>query len=188
MDLKDICKFWSLIKTHHLLACNIINMMPYNGCSQMLHISLKTEKNLLSPTPDACCALLALRSIQLMTDEPRPPVQHAPVTWWEWGLWLEHRLSALLQLHLHSLLNTWLYRLGNDKCKMRWESFKFCDLVCLILEILLYVNTCTNFMCCQLCTHACLPALSTNINMSQALGCLWPLLLTWFNFNRSMDK
>ena len=44
MDLKNICKFWSLIKTHHLLVCNIINMMPYNGCSQMLHTSLKTEK------------------------------------------------------------------------------------------------------------------------------------------------
>ena len=45
------------------------------------------RKNLLSPTPDACCALLALRSIQLMTGEPRPPVQRAPVTWREWGLW-----------------------------------------------------------------------------------------------------
>ena len=30
------------------------------------------RKNLLSPTPDARCALLALRSIQLMTGEPRP--------------------------------------------------------------------------------------------------------------------
>ena len=29
-------------------------------------------KNLLSPTPDACCPLLALRSIQLMTGVPRP--------------------------------------------------------------------------------------------------------------------
>ena len=44
------------------------------------------RKNLLSPTPDACCALSALRSIQLMTGEPRPPVQRAPVTWREWGL------------------------------------------------------------------------------------------------------
>ena len=48
MDLKNICKFWSLIKTHHLLVCNIINMMPYNGCSQMLHISLKTEKSFIA--------------------------------------------------------------------------------------------------------------------------------------------
>ena len=30
------------------------------------------RKNLLSPTPDACCPLLALRNIQLMTGEPRP--------------------------------------------------------------------------------------------------------------------
>ena len=45
---QNICKFWSLIKTHHLLVCNIINMMPYNGCSQMLHISLKTEKSFIA--------------------------------------------------------------------------------------------------------------------------------------------
>ena len=45
------------------------------------------RKNILPPTPDACCALLTLRSIQLMTGEPRPPVQRAPVTWCEWGLW-----------------------------------------------------------------------------------------------------
>ena len=30
------------------------------------------RKNLLSPTPDECCPLLALRSIQLMAGEPRP--------------------------------------------------------------------------------------------------------------------
>ena len=30
------------------------------------------RKNLLSPTPDACCPLLALRSIPLMTGEPWP--------------------------------------------------------------------------------------------------------------------
>ena len=30
------------------LVCNIINMMPYNGCSQMLHISLKTEKSFIA--------------------------------------------------------------------------------------------------------------------------------------------
>ena len=56
---------------HDLFVCNIIKMVPYNGCSQMLHILLKTEKS-LSPTPDACCPLLALRSIQLMTGEPQP--------------------------------------------------------------------------------------------------------------------
>ena len=48
MDLKNICKFWSLIKTRHLLVCNIINMMPCNGCSQMLHIWLKTEKSFIA--------------------------------------------------------------------------------------------------------------------------------------------
>ena len=47
---------------------------------------------------------------------------------------LEHRLSALLQLHLHSRLNTWLEWMSKDKCKTRLETFKFCDLVRLILE------------------------------------------------------
>ena len=28
--------------------CDIINMMPYDGCSQMLHISLKTEKSFIA--------------------------------------------------------------------------------------------------------------------------------------------
>ena len=72
MDFKNICEFWFLIKTHDLLMCNIIKMMPYNGCSHMLRISLKTEKNILLPTPDACGPLLALRSIQLMNAKPRP--------------------------------------------------------------------------------------------------------------------
>ena len=36
MDLKYICKLWSLVKTHDLLICDIIKMMPYNGYSQML--------------------------------------------------------------------------------------------------------------------------------------------------------
>ena len=60
--------------------------------------SLKTEKSFIAH-PDACCALLALRSIQLMTGEPRPPVQRAPVTWREWGLcvWPQH--GHLFHLH-----------------------------------------------------------------------------------------
>ena len=54
---------------------------------------------------------------------------------------MEHRLSALLQPHLHFLLNTW-QRLGKDKCKTRRESFKFWDLVHLILEILRLYEDC----------------------------------------------
>ena len=48
MDLKNICKFWLLIKMHDLLVCNIVKMVPYNGCSQILHISLKTEKSFIA--------------------------------------------------------------------------------------------------------------------------------------------
>ena len=35
-------------------------------------------------------------------------------------------------------LNTWLQWIGQDKCKMRRESFKFWDLVRLILQVLRY--------------------------------------------------
>ena len=47
---------------------------------------------------------------------------------------------GLLQMHLHSRLNTGSNGLGKDNCKMRWETFKFWDLVHLVLEILLYVK------------------------------------------------
>ena len=86
MDLKIFANFdhwlkritcWCVIS---LTWCRI--MAVHKCCTFRLK-----RKNLLSPTPDACCALLALRSIQLMTGEPRPPVQRAPVTWREWGLW-----------------------------------------------------------------------------------------------------
>ena len=46
--LQNICEFWSLIKTHDLLMCNIIKMMSYKCCSQMLCISLKTEKSFIA--------------------------------------------------------------------------------------------------------------------------------------------
>ena len=59
MDVKIFCWFLSLIKTLHLLKCNIIYMMPGIGCSKMLCISLITEKS-LSPTPGACSPFLAL--------------------------------------------------------------------------------------------------------------------------------
>ena len=49
MDFTNICEFWSLIKTHNLLVCNIIKTMPYNGCPQMVRISLKTKKKIYRP-------------------------------------------------------------------------------------------------------------------------------------------
>ena len=54
-------------------------------------------------------------------------------------MWLEHRLWALLQLHLHSRLTPGFNGLGRDNSKTRRELFKFCDLVGLIWEILRYV-------------------------------------------------
>ena len=53
-------------------------------------------------------------------------------------MYLEHCLSALLQLHLHSQLNNGLGKDKLDNCKTRWETYKFRGLVRLILEILRY--------------------------------------------------
>ena len=56
---------WRVIS---LTWCRI--MAVHKCCTVLLKL-----KHFLSPTPDACCALLALRSIQqLMTGEPPPPV------------------------------------------------------------------------------------------------------------------
>ena len=44
----NICKFWSLIKMHDLLMCNIIKIMLYKSYSQMLCNYLKTEKSFIA--------------------------------------------------------------------------------------------------------------------------------------------
>ena len=90
---------WCVIS---LTWCRIMVMIVHKCCTFRLK-----RKNLLSPTPDACCALLTLRSIQLMTGEPRPPVQRAPVTWREWGLWYKlcHFMISVWVLQ-HSVVHT----------------------------------------------------------------------------------
>ena len=97
---------------------------------------LLKRKNLLSPTPDACCALLALRSIQLMTDEPRPPVQRAPVTWREWGLcsrWISPCLWVFLPWQLSWLKSLCFY--GNF-CGLI-HSFWLCWFHCILQEFII---------------------------------------------------
>ena len=49
-------------------------------------------------------------------------------------MWLDHRLSELLQLHLHSRLNTWPEWLGRDYCKTRRETYTWWNLARLLLE------------------------------------------------------
>ena len=48
---------------------------------------------------------------------------------------VEHRLSGLPQQHLHSRLTTFFNAMGKGNCKTRRETFKFGDLVRLVLEI-----------------------------------------------------
>ena len=86
MDFKNIGEFWSLIKTQDLLVCDIIKRMPYNGCSQMVSISLKTQKSFIAHP----CCLLSVVGLEEYSDHDwraATSVQRAPVTWREWGLW-----------------------------------------------------------------------------------------------------
>ena len=85
MELKNIFKFLLLIKAHQLLVCNIINMMPYNGCSQMLHISLKTEKSFIAHPWRLLC-VVGLEEYSAHDWRAATSVQRAPVTWRQWGL------------------------------------------------------------------------------------------------------
>ena len=65
---------------------------------------------------------------------------------------LEHRLSALLRLHLHSRLSTWLQWIGPKQLQDETRSiFKFWDLVRFILEIWRKNNVCNygNGTCCS---------------------------------------
>ena len=87
MDFKNICEFWSLIKTHDLFVCNIIKTMPYNGCSQMVSISLKTKKSFIA---HLWCMLsvVGLEEYSARDWRAATSVQRAPVTWRKWGLWV----------------------------------------------------------------------------------------------------
>ena len=78
--------------------CNIIKMLPYNGCSQMLHVSLKTEIFFIA---NPCCLLSIVGLEEYSTHDWRTAtsVQRAPVTWREWGLCLESHLRLLLGGH-----------------------------------------------------------------------------------------
>ena len=88
MDLKNNCKFRSLIQTHDLLVCDIIKMMPYNSCSQMLHISLKMEKSFIT---HPCCPLSVVGPEEYSAHDwwAATLVQRTPVTCRECGLCLE---------------------------------------------------------------------------------------------------
>ena len=86
--LKNICKFWSLIKTYDLLMCNIIKVVLYNGYSQMLRISLKTEKYFIAH-PSCLQSVVGLECFHLGLFSRYSTARSGTVTWWEWGLWFE---------------------------------------------------------------------------------------------------
>ena len=58
-------------------------------------------------------------------------------------MWLEHRLSALLQLLFHSRLSTWLQWVGKRQLQDKTRKFKFWNLGC-ITGLAVYV-TCETY-------------------------------------------
>ena len=86
MDFKNICEFWSLIEMHDLLVCNIIKTMPYNGCSQMVSISLKTKKSFIAH-PWCLLSVVGLEKYPLGLVSRYSTVRSGTLTWREWGLW-----------------------------------------------------------------------------------------------------
>ena len=62
--------------------------------------------------------------------------------------------------------------LGKDNCKTRRESFKFCDLVRLILEILRYIYICV-YTYVYMCVYSCwsCPWLSESCNDTHVVFC-----------------
>ena len=116
MDFKNICEFWSLIKTHDLLVCNIIKTLPYNGCSQMVSISLKTKKSFIAH-PWCLLSVVGLEKYSAHDWRAATSVQRAPVTWREWGLW-SRELNPGYQTYQHNIKcrqaeawwKTWIWR------------------------------------------------------------------------------
>ena len=57
---------------------------------------------------------------------------------------LEHRLSALFQLHLHSRFNDWFSGLSKDNCKTRRETLKIFGFGAPYTEGLTVIASCTS--------------------------------------------
>ena len=95
---------------HELLVGNIIKTMPYNGCSQMVSISIKTKKKSFITHPWCLLSVVGLEDYSAHDWRAASSVQRAPVTWREWGLWSESTLIVLndIQPNLLRYQDTWL--------------------------------------------------------------------------------
>ena len=76
--------FWNSLFEGDIIFCHL-KMVPYNGCSQMLHISFKTEKSFIAH-PWCLLSIVGLEEYSAHDRRTATSVQHAPVTWREWGL------------------------------------------------------------------------------------------------------
>ena len=80
-----------------VISLRVIKTMPYNGCSQMVSISLKI-KNLSSPPPWCLLSVVGLEEYSADDWRAATSVQRAPVTWREWGLWAREQDRSRNQL------------------------------------------------------------------------------------------
>ena len=79
--------------------CYIIKTMPYNGCSQMVSISLKTKKSFIAH-PWCLLSVVGLEKYSAHDWRAATSVQRAPVTWREWGL-CSQSLATSIGLSTH---------------------------------------------------------------------------------------
>ena len=97
------------------------------------------RQNLLSPTADACCPLLALRSSQLMTGEPRPQYSALQLLGVSGACgWSIACRCCSKYIFILDLIPAWLQWLCRGNCKTKRETLKWCDLVRLILAVWRY--------------------------------------------------
>ena len=95
-------------------------------------------------TPLLCNTQFVSRVTHLMMmNWKKPPsnllyMQHLRRQQTCWSLRCSWSIACPLLLHLHFDLTTGFNGLGKDKCKTRWEYFKFWNLMNLILEVLRY--------------------------------------------------
>ena len=117
--------------------CNIIKMVPYNGCSQMLHISLKTEKSFIAH-PWCLLSVVGLEEYSSHDWRAATSVQRVPVTWRGWGLWSKQSWGWWFETQSRSL-----WRHSNDIASCALSSGDYMiSLLCQVIVLPIFCKVC----------------------------------------------
>ena len=106
-------------------------------CINMLYIRLLWTVLLKNPSVNV---LKHNNTLGVLEVQFPVPIHEPKITGIVYALWC-HSACRRYSNYIFILYSTPGFKsLVNDNCKMRWESFKFCDLVRLILENLGYIH------------------------------------------------